>query len=392
MVEREGSLGHLRDGAIRAGLSILTLSLIYVLTPHVGFLHDGQRYAEMASDLFGNSIGSPWSLRIGIPALVAISPFSHATSFYAISVLAALAASLFVAATVAALGLPERHARAAAVLTCASQLTIICFWSYYIDLSILALYAAVVYFGIVGRHRLVLPLVAIFTPIKEIAILAGPLGSLICGRRRREWLWGVAATVAGLVVYGALNLAIDTRGAASGITPTETSGNVLQTQWDYSVDFLSQVWRFGIVSYTGNALLSVFGAMWLFWIRGYRAAPPELRRAVWWLALTLPVVATGQWERVLALYLPILVPLALIAIPRWRWLELGLLVTGSAWISGIAPTQTIADDALTRAATKLAWMSPGMALVACGFAVAFARRHRDSSEPLPGPDGRETLA
>lgn len=373
-------------------LIVLTLSAIYVLTPQVGFLHDGQRYSEMASDLLGNSIGSPWSLRIGIPALVAISPFSHATSFYAISAISALVAGLFVAASVAALGLPERHARAAAVLTCASQLTIICFWSYYIDLSILALYAAVVYFGIVGRHRLVLPLVAIFTPIKEIAILAGPLGSLICGRRGRTWLWGVAATLVGFVIYAALNLAIDSRGAVSGITPTETGDNPFRTQWNHTVDFLSLVLRFGIVSYTGNALLSVFGAMWLFWFHGYRRAPIELRRATWWVALTLPILATGQWERVLALYLPILVPLALSAIPTWRWDELTLIVAGSAWISGIAPTQTVADDALTDAATKLAWMSPGLALVACGFALVVGRRRRDPSGPRLTSGSRETVS
>jgi hypothetical protein len=102
---------------------------------------------------------------------------------------------------------------------------------------------------------------------------------------------------------------------------------------------------------------------------------------------------TAQWERSLALYLPILVPLALMAIPRWRWPELSLLVAGSAWISGVAPTQTIGDDAVTRAVTKLSWMSPGAFLVVFGFALVVVRGRRDSGDPSlraePGPESRE---
>lgn len=65
---------------------------VYWLTPQVGYPHDGQRYSEIATDPFSNQIGSPWSLRIRIPLLVHISPFTQKESFYGLAFLSLLLA------------------------------------------------------------------------------------------------------------------------------------------------------------------------------------------------------------------------------------------------------------------------------------------------------------
>ena len=166
---------------------------------------------------------------------------------------------------------------------------------------------------------------------------------------------------------------LPTKGAANGINAVATHGNVLHTQWRYTTYWLGVVWRFGIFRYGANAMLSVFGVVWLAWPVGFLRAPAWLRRAQLWVLLALPLFITAQWERSFALYLPVLIPVFMLGLREWKLPELVALTVGSAWVSGVAPSQTITDDKITSATTKLTWMSPGFALALAAVGLFWMR-------------------
>jgi hypothetical protein len=378
--------------ALRALSCLAPTVVIYALTPHVGYLHDGQRYSEMAAHPFHADVGSPWSLRIAVPLLVHVLPFSQAHSFYGLAFLSSLVAGLCVAAVVSDLGLSEAHARAAAVLVCCSELTVISFWAYYIDIEMLALYAAAFLLSLRRRTWLLVPFTAGAVLVKEIGILIAPLAALVWGRSRRTLAIAGSSALAGLAVLVVESHLIRTRGSQTGIDATPTGSGVLHNQWAFTRSWLDVVWRFGVVRYGANAMLSVFGVAWLGWFAGWRAAPARLARSQWWILLALPLFVTAQWERSFALFLPLVVPMVMFGLRRWRLPELVLFTLGSAWVSGIAPTQTISDDAVTSAMTKLSWMSPGLAAAAAAGVLVLVRSRNVQSRigrgSSPGLTGR----
>jgi hypothetical protein len=256
-------------------------------------------------------------------------------------------------------------------------LTVISFWAYYIDVEMLAIYATVVYLAVRRRSWLLLPLVATGTLVKEIAVLGAPLAALIWGRHARTMLIAGATSLVALAIFFLETRLLPTKGFRSGISPTATNDSVLHTQWEFTKSWLHQVRQIGLVKYAGNAVLSVFGLAWLAWPVGVRRAPAWLRRGQWWILLALPLLVTAQWERSFAFYLPVIVPVAMLGLRAWRAAELAMLTIASAWVSAIAPAETIADDKLTSAATKLAWMSPGFALGAAALTTLLVRQwHR----------------
>jgi len=333
--------------------------LMAALSPHVGSIVDGARYAQMAAHPFGSEVISPWALRIGIPLLVSILPGPTGVRFEVLAVCSLLAAGLLVAATVRRLGLPERHALAAAALTCATSLTASTFWAYYIDVHMLAFFALLTYLASRTASLWLVPLVAVGVAVKEIALLGVVLAGLIWNfERRTRWtLAGMAA--AGIVTFLLL----------WAFVPRAPSlhGGVLANQWYFSIVWLRVVDRMGPVQYTGNALLSVFGVMWLLWPLGLGRTPAWLTRAQLWIPATLAFFITAQWERSFAYYLPIVVPVALMAVADASALELGVLTAASVWVSGVVPAHTVGGG-VTPGVHKLLLMAPG--LVVGGVVVA----------------------
>jgi len=371
--------------ALRLGCAIAPALGVYLLVPHVGYLHDGQRYSQLASHPFDNRVGTPWSLRIGVPLLVHLSPFSQPISFYGLAFVSLAATGLSVAAVVSQLGLSEAHACAAATLACSSELTAISFWSYYIDVEVLALYALTLWLA--SRRQAawpLIPIVGLGVIVKEIVLLAAPLALLVWGRGRRYLVTSAAALAAGALVYIVEVKTLPTKGYLSGINATSSNGRVLRTQWSDTTTWLRAIGQIGVVRYSGNAILSVFGVAWILWLPGWRAAPPWLRRAQWWVLLSLPLFITAQWERTFAFYLPLTVPLAMLGARAWERRELVLLVAGSVWISAFVPTRTIADDRVTHALTKLAWMSPGFAAAAIAIWLSATHVHPRAQQRIRG--------
>lgn len=338
------------------------IALVAAIAPHEGAIVDGARYATMAHHPFHGDVVSPWALRIGVPLLVWALPLSTGAGFTLLAVVSLLAAGLLVAATVRALGLPERHALAAAALTCATSLTASTFWAYYIDAHMLTFYALLTWLAVRTTSAWLVPLVPLGVLVKEIAILGVGLVALIWGFRRRTWPTLIGMSAAGLLTLVLLGLLVP---RAPG-----RHGDVLHQQLFYSRVWLGVVRRMGVVRYTGNALLSVFGVMWLLWPLGLRSAPPWLRRAQLWIPLTLVFFITAQWERSFAYYLPVVLPVALLALADASALELGVLTAASAWVSGVVPAHTVGGS-VTPGLHKLLLMSPGLA-VGC---VLVARRY-----------------
>ena len=366
----------------RLAVAGAAIALVAALAPHDGAIVDGARYAEMARHPFGGDVVSPWALRIGVPLVVWALPLSTGAGFTLLAVCSLVAAGLLVAATVRRLGLPERHALAAAALTCATSLTASTFWAYYIDVHMLAFYALVVYLAVRTSSAWLIPLVALGVVVKEIAIFAVPLAGLVWGFRRPTWpvLAGMAA--AGLAALALLGWLVP---RAPGV-----HGDVLHQQWFFTRVWLDVVDRMGPVQYLGNALLSVFGVMWLLWPLGLRTAPAWLRRAQLWIPVTLAFFITAQWERSFAYYVPIVVPVVLLAVADAAALELGLLTAASVWVSGVVPAHTVGGS-ITPGMHKLLLMSPGLVLggtiVARRYALALRalRTVPLAGGPQPGP-------
>ena len=220
--------------------------------------------------------------------------------------------------------------------------------------------------------------------VKEIVLLAAPLALLVWGRGRRYFVTSAAALAAGALVYIVEVKTLPTKGYLSGINATSSNGRVLRTQWSDTTTWLRAIGQIGVVRYSGNAILSVFGVAWILWLPGWRAAPPWLRRAQWWVLLSLPLFITAQWERTFAFYLPLTVPLAMLGARAWERRELVLLVAGSVWISAFVPTRTIADDRVTHALTKLAWMSPGFAAAAIAIWLSATHVHPRAQQRIRG--------
>lgn len=344
-----------------------TIALVWALSPHEGAIVDGARYAAMAQHPFHGDVVSPWALRIGVPLLVWALPFSTGAGFTLLAVWSLLAAGLLVAATVRGLGLPERHALAAAALTCATSLTASTFWAYYIDVHMLAFYALLTWLAVRTTSAWLVPLIPLGVLVKEIAIFGVGLVALIWGFRRRTWPTLVGMAAAGLLTLVLLGLLVP---RAPG-----RHGDVLHQQLFYSRVWFGVVHRMGVVRYTGNALLSVFGVMWLLWPLGLRSAPPWLRRAQLWIPLTLVFFITAQWERSFAYYLPVVLPVTLLALADTSAVEVGLLTAASVWVSGVVPAHTVGGS-VTPGLHKLVLMSPGLlvggALVARRYALTLA--------------------
>lgn len=361
-----------RTGAL---LAVFVIALFFA-TPHGGALHDGQRYEEMAQHPFANDVGTPWSLRIGIPLLARALPFGIGTAFDVLAVTSAFLAAILVAAIVRRLGLPERHALAGGVLATGTTVTVTSFWTYYVDIHVLAFVAAALYLSQLGRRRLLVVLTAGGVAVKEIVMLVGAIPFLLRGRPLLRT--AVVATAAGLAVYGTIDVLVP-HGPGS-------SGGLLRTQLDYTRIWFGQIWRLGLVRYTGNAVLGSFGLTWLLWWKGWKNAPRAWRTALIWIPLTLPLFMTAQWERTFGLYTPLLAPLALLGVPRLRAVSLACLTAASVWVSAGVETLTIGDDRVTSGMHKLLLMSPGFAVAAAMLALATLPRLRQSIEPS-GPDG-----
>lgn len=352
-------------------------ALLAVLTPHVGSINDGARYLEIGRHPLSNDVGTPWSLRIGIPLLASALPFSLDTSFFVLAALSVFGSGLLVAAIVRALGLPERHARAGGVLAIWTGLSVTCFWSDYVDVHVLFFVALTVWLALSKRTRAIALLTAVGASVKEVIVLCAALPAFVRGRAAIRP--SAVAAVAGLVVYGAIDLVVP-HGAAQhgGLISTQ----IKDTRW-----WFHELWRIGIVRYTGNAILSVFGITWLFWWQGFRAAPPWLRRGLFWVPLTLPLFLTTQWERTFAFYLPLALPLALLGLRRYGAVPLALVTAGSAWVAGWASLHTVADDRVTSGMHKLLLMSPGFAIAAVGVllgSTALLAKLRHQSPGAPG--------
>jgi hypothetical protein len=282
--------------------------------------------------------------------------------------------ALFVAAIVAELGLPERHALSGGVLATWTALSVTCFWTYYIDVHVVLLIAATVYFSVRGRTRFLPLLIGFGVLVKEVVVLLGPLVALVGGRRAIRA--AVLSTGLGFVCYLALVSVLPAHGSAH-------QGGVLHAQLQDTRVWFDAVRRIGVVKYGGNAVLSTFGLTWLLWPIGFRAAGGWLRRSLWWIPVTLPILMTTQWERTFAYFVPLLVPLTLVAIPRMRTGLLALFVLANAWIAGGVETFTVGDDAITPALHKLLLMSPGLALASAVLLVAW--REVRAVEFSPGP-------
>jgi hypothetical protein len=278
-------------------------------------------------------------------------PFPTDVGFFLLAFVSVMAAGMLVGATVRRLGLPERHALAATACTCATSLTASCFWAHYVDVHMLSLYAGTVYLAVRVRRFWLVPLAGGGVLVKEIALLAVPLAMLIWGRRRISWPVVAMASSAATGILLLLYFLIPVAGAAAG--------GILEAQVRYSRIWLEAVADIGPVRYTGNALLSVFGLLWLLWPLGLGRAPEWLRRAQLWIPLTLPLFVTAQWERSFAYYLPIVVPVAMLALREAGRLELMLLTVASVWVSGVVSALTIGGD-ITPSTEKLLLMSPGL--------------------------------
>lgn len=352
------------DAAVlrRVALFAASTALLFWLSPHAGAISDGLRYQLIAKAPWSNRVGTPWALRIGVPLIARALPFSLRTSFYLLACLSVFGTALLVSAIVRELGLPERHALAGGILSTWTTLSVTCFWTYYVDVHVLLLVAAAVYLAARGRTRLAPLLVGGGALVKEIVVLVGPLVGLVGGRRTLRS--AALATSLGLVAYILLVAILPTRSDLH-------QGGVLHAQLQDTRVWLDALRRIGIIKYTGNAVLSTFGLGWLLWPSGFRAAGGWLRRSVWWIPLTLPLFLTTQWERTFAFYLPLLVPLALLAIPRMRAGLLAVFTVANAWIAGGVETFTVGDGTVTPAAHKLLLMSPGLVVAAAVLLVSW---------------------
>jgi hypothetical protein len=331
-----------RDTLSVAAISVVVLAIVGALVRPEGPFggprsSDADVYFEMAErGLFSNQIESHLRSRILTPLLVRMLPFETTTGFEIITFCSMLLFIVTLYRLVQQTGLSTRQAHAAILLVLSLFYPIVYFLRnpLSIDPLVVLLWTVSVLFIVQDRLVPLAAAVAVSALAKEAVLFLAPvcfylwlprhkLGETI----KRTVIVFAPATIVFLVVRA--------------IFPAMTTGGRLTVQLSYILAHM------GNIRLTLSGILLSGGLVWLGAMLGWKRVKPEMRRlfiAGIWPMIPINILAIGESGRMLVLFLPFWLPLALSTV---------LPAASPGWLQALTVSAFAAGNLLLSAATVL---------------------------------------
>jgi hypothetical protein len=295
-----------------AGVAAVLLGLLSMALPKEGAAHgDDLIYEDIARDPFAAHT-FPFGLRLGLPLVVHVLPFAHATGFIVVTVLCAGGAAGFAYLLMREVGAGTAISGTLAVLMAVSPpfLVVALRHGRNTDTASLFVMMAATYFAVQRRYWLLACTLVLGVAVREAALFVGPLAYALWATRpldRAAAMRALLVTAPAIAAYLAIRVGIPTVGKAQ--VPGYGGPLIGERLKIVELGLQTPAAEF-------RRLLSVYGPLWV--VAPFALAKLRLaRRGLVLIALCcLAMTFALDWGRMMLLAAPVIYPASAYVLER----------------------------------------------------------------------------